>query len=147
MAKTFFGGSFAPPLTDEILAEYQGLINQVPEKTQLRDALDRAFSCVSKWWELPESDGVPKPHPVNGETGTVNGVTRKLAVQIVPLNEEFQKQLWDDIPWDDEIASWGRLFEGISATDNKKLRDAAHHLLWHVVELSRDREPITNDRI
>ncbi len=29
----------------------------------------------------------------------------------------------------------------------KALRDAAHHLLWHAVELCNDREPITSDKL
>jgi hypothetical protein len=29
----------------------------------------------------------------------------------------------------------------------KSLRDAAFHLLWHVVELDKDREPITADKL
>lgn len=142
------GGSFAPPLSDEKLAVYQELINLVPEKTQLREALDTCMKCVKKWWELPESSSSSKPH------GSGRGA-------LIELDDSIKSDLWDLIPWKEEIETIKKLFDEIKPnadtinpiTDrvipnyNRDLRNAAYHLLWHVVELDLDREPITNDKI
>lgn len=135
MAKQRIGGCFAPPLTDEILTKYRQLINAVPAKTQLREALEDCFSCCGKWWELPEStNGKGSPH-LSGK-----GV-------MLDLDDNIKADLWDHIPWDEEIATFDKLFDGISPTSQRDLRNAAYHLLWHVRELNLDREPITTDKI
>lgn len=128
------GGSFAPPLSDVKLAAYQELINLVPEKTQLREALDTCMKCVKKWWELPESSSGSKPH------GSGRGA-------LIELDDSIKSDLWDLIPWKEEIETIKKLFDGIDSVRDKALRNAAYHLLWHVVELDLDREPITNDKI
>ena len=128
------GGSFAPPLSDEKLAAYQELINLVPEKTQLREALDTCMKCVMKWWELPESSSGSKPH------GSGRGA-------LIELDDSIKSDLWDLIPWKEEIETIKKLFDGIEPVKDKALRNAAYHLLWHVIELDLDREPITNDKI
>jgi hypothetical protein len=129
------GGSFAPPLTDELLASYQALIEKVPDKTQLKEALVDCMACCRKWWELPESTGgVTTPH-LSGR-----GV-------MVDLDDNIKADLWDHIPWEEEIATIAKLFDGIDPVADSSLRHAAFHLLWHVKELDLDREPITMDKI
>jgi len=134
MAKQRIGGTFAPPLTDELLTSYQALINEVPAKTQLREALDECLACVRKWWELPESGGSSRPH------GSGKGT-------IVDLDTQCQEQLWDLIPWEEEIETIAGLFDKLDPIKEKTLRNAAFHLLWHVKELNLDREPITKDKV
>lgn len=134
MAKRYIGGSFAPPLTDELLAGYRTLIDAQPPQTLLRDALEHLYRCVMQWWELPESKRKGKRHPV--------GVGF-----IVDLEEDHAKALWEAIPWDHELDAMARLFEAIDPKGERALRNAAHHLLWHVKELNLDREPLTNDKL
>lgn len=129
------GGSFAPPLTDDLMAAYRAMFDKVDPQSQLRAALDVCYACCSKWWELPEStNGNTKMHP------TGRGV-------IQALDDSIAKDLWEHIPWTSEIDTFANLFERISNETNKPLRDAAHHLLWHVRELDLDREPLTKDKL
>ncbi len=134
MAKSYIGGSFAPPLDDAKLARYRALIDALPARSPLRDALETLYRCVAQWWELPESTGGGRPHPVGRG-------------YIVHLDEQHQKALWDAIPWEHELRECERLCDGIDPRGQKELRDAAHHLLWFVKELNLDREPLTNDKL
>lgn len=135
MAKQRIGGTFAPPLTDELLASYRKMIDGVPAKTQLREALESCFACCAKWWDLPEStNGKATPH------ASGRGV-------ILDLDAPVAEALWDRIPWEEELETYGKLFDGINPASERDLRNAAFHLLWHVRELNLDREPITNDKV
>ena len=127
------GGSFAPPLTDELLDKYEALAAAAP--ADIGDAMRVLLACGRKWWDLPESGlEVSAPHPVGAGT-------------IVPLDEPIAKALWEHIPWADELAMFGARFETIDPHTHGELRDAAHHLLWHVKELDLGREPLTTDRL
>jgi hypothetical protein len=127
------GGSFAPPLSDDRIAEYELLAEEA--SPEVKDAMQTLLKCVKHWWDLPESSQAgAKPHP--------SGRGR-----IVSLDEPIAKALWDDIPWTRELKSMGELFDGISAETQRELRNAAFHLLWHAVELDLDREPITADKV
>jgi len=127
-----FGGTSAPPLSDEKLASYRTLIETTSNETRLGDYLRQVLNCVERWWELPESAGTPeKMHPSG------SGV-------IVELTKEIQKELFDLIPWEKDIESIQAEFETLP---NGDLRNCAFHLLWHVKELNLDREPITLDKI
>jgi hypothetical protein len=66
---------------------------------------------------------------------------------IVDLDEQIAKDLWDHIPWDEELDVIAAEFEKISNETHRDLRNAAFHLLWHAKELVRDREPITTDKL
>jgi hypothetical protein len=105
------GGSFAPPLTDELLAKYKGLIEAMPKDSRVRAALEVAFNCCEKWWDLPTSsmDGAV-PHMVG--MGIAN-----------PLDQPIKDALWDHIPWKDEIVGMASLFDTIereTASRNNK---------------------------
>lgn len=128
------GGSFAPPLTDELLTRYAAVATQA--EPQVADALNALLKCVRAWWELPESTAAGSPHPSG------RGM-------IVELEKGVASSLWPLIPWGHEIAAIQGLFDKLpSDTDAQKaLRNAAFHLLWHVIELDKDREPITNDKV
>ena len=128
------GGSFAPPLSDAILASYRQQIEALPERSQLREALAVLHNCAAQWWEQPDSTGDGKPH-----------LTGRAIV--VPLDTAIAEALWDHIPWDDELEIFAKLFDAISNETDKPLRDLAHHLLWHAVELALDREPLTADKV
>ena len=129
------GGSFAPPLSDELLATYRGMIDALPADSQVRDIMGKLHDCCAAWWEQPESSGDgARPHPVG--VGT-----------IVPLDAPIAKALWDVIPWDEELAAWAGVLDKIDPLAERELRNAAFHLLWHAKELARDREPMTKDKL
>jgi hypothetical protein len=128
------GGSFAPPLTDELLAKYSSMIDGLAAQSPIRDAMAKLLACCKQWWGLPESTGKGEPHPSGRGS-------------IVDLDEAIKKTLWEAIPWKEELQMYGLLFERIDAVKEKPLRDAAHHLLWHGFELEMDREPITMDKL
>src|SRR3990167_10905289 len=134
---------FAPPLTEELLAEYQTLVEeQTQESSELREGLDICLTCVRAWWALPEStrtDG----HKFSFLQGGKDLVTS----QVTPLEERHIKSLWDVTPWFRECKPLQELFDTISNETQKPLRDAAHHLLWHVIEIANDREPLTQDKL
>ena len=124
----------APPLSDEKLAAYADLATGQPDGP-VRDAMCCLLDCVKIWWELPESTEASTPH--------LAGKGR-----IVPLTADLKAKLFDAIPWDHELAGIQTLFDALPNDPGpaKQLRDAAFHLLWHVKELNRDREPITLDK-
>lgn len=128
-----FGGSFAPPLTEELLASYKSQIDSL-ETSPLKDALTKVHECCTAWWDVPESTGGGRPHPSGAGT-------------IVDLDDDLKQKLFDAIPWKEELAMYQSLFDGIDPVGQRDLRNAAFHLLWHAKELELDREPITNDKL
>jgi hypothetical protein len=125
------GGSFAPPLTDELLDRYEALATAAGGP--VGDGMLTCLRCCRKWWDLPESTGDGRPHPSG------RGV-------IVDLDAALAEQLDEHIPWEHEIEALRGLFDGLDPA-GKELRNAAFHLLWHVIELNNDREPLTADKI
>lgn len=127
---------FAPPLTDELLAKYEGLAAGLAT-SPLKDALLECLTPVKLWWDLPESKADPDKPKLRilhrGEAASV---------AVRDLEPEFAAALFEAIPWDHEIEGIERLFDAIPV-EQKALRDAAFHLLWHVKELNLDREPLT----
>lgn len=132
MTKKQIGGSFAPPLSDELLTTYQAV--SASADGPVKDALATLLACCRKWWELPESVGGGNAHPSG------RGF-------IIELDHTIKDELWDFIPWPHEIKAMESLFESIDSVSQKDLRNAAFHLLWHVKELNLDREPITTDKL
>jgi len=132
MGNMHFGGCFAPPLSDELLVKYRGIIDTLPASA-IKDAMAALYVCCAKWWELPDSLGTRVFHP-------------SIPVMIMPISAENAALLEQHIPWKEELESMQVMFNGIP-TDQTDLRDAAFHLLWHIKELERDREPLTTDKL
>lgn len=132
MATKQIGGSFAPPLTDELLASYEALANEATGP--VKDVVLELLNCCKQWWELPESVGGGNAHPSG------RGF-------IVELDHAIKESLWDLIPWPHEIKAMESLLNTLDPVGQKDLRNAAFHLLWHVKELDLDREPITTDKL
>jgi hypothetical protein len=130
--KSYIGGSFAPPLDAEKLATYNALAHDASE--QIGEAMHKLIDMVTLFQQTPASSAEAKPHPVGV------GVIQK-------LEEAEIKRIWDVVPWREECDMYAKLFDGIDATTNKPLRDAAFHLLWFAYELTSDREPCTCDKL
>lgn len=133
---------FAPPLTDELLARYRVLSVDL-EQSPVRDAMLELLACVEKWWELPESTR----KDVTRFAIQHQGKPAEFAVQ--PLEEQYVKELYDVTPWMYELEGVSNsqgtgIFDGLPAGE---LRNAAFHLLWHVKEITLDREPLTQDKL
>ncbi len=133
MIQPGMGGSFAPPLSDALLAKYKAMV-QALAPSPAKDAMAQLLHCCGVWWELPESNGASRPHASGRGT-------------VVNLTEANKAALWDHIPWAHEIEGMKALFETIQPDQQRNLRNAAHHLLWHVIELDLDREPVTTDKL
>lgn len=145
--------SFAPPLTSEKLERYGTLISGVKDP-RIKDVMQRLHRCAVVFQETGESKLPGTPHPT--------GLT-----QVVPLEKTEIDRIWDDVPWDWECDAMsvllGSLPEGGPrrvVDDSPKgyriefdkpleaeLRNAAFHLLWYARELTKDREPLTNDKL
>lgn len=137
----YYGGSFAPPLSDDVLAAYQQRIDALPN-SPVRDACTALMACCRKWWDLPEPAGTPQRSHPSGR-----GV-------IVDLHPDHAADLDDHIPWGHELDALGGekegkpgLFDGIDPVKDRDLRNMAFHLLWHVRELNLGREPMTADKV
>jgi hypothetical protein len=134
MSQPRIGGSFAPPLSDVLLASYQSLVAALPA-SPVKDALAALLHCCGVWWKLPEPAGTAQwAHPSGKGT-------------IVSLQADHARALDDHIPWKHELEGMKVLFESLDPVSQHELRNAAHHLLWHVVELDLGREPLTTDRL
>lgn len=129
---------FAPDLTDEKLAIYESLIHALPIGP-LKHALSLCLRAVKIWWELPVSTRKNIARVLVVRNG------KEQQVPVVPLEESWCQEgaaLWEAVPWDYELESMQALFDKINP-EEKQLRDAAFHLLWHAKELCQDREPLT----
>ena len=130
---------FAPPLTDEQVAGYRTLVDSMPLSAE-RDAINECLKAVEVWWKLPESTLEAS------ERFRIKHQGKETTFAVIPLEEKHVAELWDLIPYQYEIDAMQKLFDGIP-TEQKELRDVAFHLLWHVIELNNDREPLTQDRL
>lgn len=141
-SKPFPVACFAPPLTDDLIARYAALAGSLPDsRGDVRDAMRECLAAVRLWWELPESKGGPKDQSVEVRhrgAGTL--------VKLVSLTPDLVSDLFDAVPWGYELDAMQALFDRIPA-DERELRDAAFHLLWHARELCLDREPLTRDAL
>lgn len=132
---------FAPPLTDEKLVRYIELISEVSPGSELREGLDKCLTCVEAWYSIPESTRTD-----GREVGLLHKGKPTL-VKVIPLEEEQVKTLWDTTPWLRDCEPLKSLFDTISAESQTELRNCAHDLLWHTIEISNDREPMTQDKL
>ncbi len=133
---------FAPPLSDETLAQYAALIGGLPaERAELADALRQCLACVQAWWALPESS-------LRGKRWQLRNTATGQDVEYLetPLEAAHIQALWDVTPWMRELLAIEPLFDAIPLGE-KQLRDAAFHLLWHAKEITLDREPLTKDKL
>ncbi len=139
MKKVLVGGSFAPPLSDELLPRYRAMIDALAAGP-LKDALLTLHGCCAKWWELPESN-------------VASGMHATGRAMLVPLASEVRQELDAHVPWNHEIDAIHAVCDGIPV-EQRDLRNMAFHLLWHVKELALGddqgewgREPITTDKL
>lgn len=158
---------FAPPLTENLLTDYRGLVEKLPTG-EIKDILLKCLVCVEAWWKLPESTRSAS------QTLQFRKLDINQEIGIVPLEAEHVKSLWDVTPYPRETKGWGELLEtlpngmksvgyylqtgsdgiermveqmAVADPDAKELRDAAFHLLWHTIEIANDREPMTQDKL
>jgi hypothetical protein len=141
MPKAPIPSCFAPVLTDEKLSKYRELVAQVEPGSELADGLEKCLACVEAWYALPESTRT------DGAKSALIHQGRLTEVTAVPLENEHVKALWDTTPWTRECEPLKQLFEAISNETHKELRDCAFDLLWHTIEISLDREPLTQDKL
>lgn len=132
MSRTYYGGSFAPELTEEKLQRYADLVRSTEPSEVIGDYLRQLLKVVTAWWALPESTG-----PVGEKHASGRGVLQ-------PLDEPIKNELWELIPWAGEINA---IQTELDKLPSGELRDAAFHLLWYVKELDLDREPLTLQRV
>lgn len=135
---------FAPPLTDELLDQYAALIDGLPKsQAEIADAMRTCLAACRAWWEIPESRRTDGPQFKLEHRGL------PLTVRVTPLEADQVKQLDATTPWPYECDAIQRLFDGLPSgtAEETVLRNAAFHLLWHAKELSKDREPLTNDKL
>ena len=148
---------FAPLLTDELLAKYKSMIAALVVGP-VKDAMLSCLVCVEAWWELPESN-LSHERRVTFQGGRT--------IDVVPLEKEHIESLDAVTPWSYELDAAETLFNTMSTgfgpeipattTSPAKntiadqvafdLHTAAFHLLWHAKEITRDREPMTMDKL
>lgn len=107
--QTLVGGSFAPPLSDELLAQYDVLVSALDSREQTTDIITQLLACVRAWWNEPDSTGGGKPHPVLGR-----------AVAVIDLDGDIAARLWEAIPWREELEAWKPLLEPLEYAANKR---------------------------
>lgn len=137
MSSLMIGGSFAPPLSPEQIQEYKALAKDA-ENEAVQDQMLALCKMLEVFWETPKSTEEGTPH--RSGRGTI---TKLAQVEI--------KRIWDVVPWSHECDAMQKLFDdlpnGSPNSKQRKVRNAAFHLLWFAKELTQDREPITNDQI
>lgn len=136
----------APPLTDSKLEQYRGIITKSSEGP-VKDAATKLLVCVETWWNLPESKRTDGPRLKLLHRPTQGQERVEKTIELVPIEKDHQKTLYDLIPWDYELNAMDALFDSVPNDTQKELRDAAFHLLWFVRELNLDREPLTADKL
>lgn len=132
MAGPYIGGSFAPPIDASKLDTYESLAATAP--AQIKDAMRKLIVMCHEHRKHPSSRNGGTPHPVG--VGT-----------IVPLEQATIDAIDPHVPWEEETAMYCQWFDTIDPVLQKLLRDAAFHLAWFAVELEKDREPLTADKL
>lgn len=161
--------SFAPPLTAEIIDDYETLAQGLtePSQAEIRDILLRCLACVKAWWDLPEST-------LSGDKFDMSYQGFSAPVEIKPMEKDHIQAIWDVTPFPGTAEYWQSVIEKLPTgvetngyqpiigsdgvqrmiestrivdAEAKKLRDIAFHLIWHVRELALDREPTTQDKL
>lgn len=134
---TRVGGSFAPPVDKDMLEAYRAAAESAPAEVQ--EAIGKLADMVEHFQKTPRSKARGSPHPSGAP------------ILITPLEEAEVKRIWDHVPWETECDMYQRLFDalpvGAKGSAEANLRNAAFHLLWFAKELSRGREPLTNDQL
>lgn len=125
-------GSFAPPLAPKQLAVYRALAQAAPPS--IADAMVALCDMMEMYHGHPPSTRESIPH-------------RSGIVAMTPLESHVVAALDPWVPWLHECKMYGELFAQLDPVKERDLRNAAHHLLWHAVELTHDREPLTTDRL
>lgn len=130
-----FGGSFAPPITDDKLKEYEQLAKE-RKGTPVGDAMESLCLMVREFQKTGKSKLKGMPHPSGRGT-------------ITKLEPDEIKRIDPVVPWSHECEAMQRLFDDLPSRtqDDKQARNAAFHLLWYAKELTADREPLTNDQL
>lgn len=134
----------APALTDETLDRYRQLA--AAAAGPVRDSMLACLVAIGHWWELPDSSRTDGDRLKLLRRAAAGEPRSETVYELVPLEETHKDQLDDLIPWPHEIAAMQGLFDTIPV-EQKELRDAAFHLLWHLKELDLGREPATLDRL
>jgi hypothetical protein len=125
MPVRMIGGSFAPRLTPEKVAEYRDTAQAVAD-AQARGYMLDLCNMMDLWHQTPDFGG---------------GAPNALSMPVTPLPEEEVQRIWDVVPWKDECDLMGQCFDKLEGDQ----RNAAFHLLWYAVELTNDRQPCTKD--
>lgn len=130
---------FAPPLTDEKIAEYRSFVDSMV-MSPVKDACNECLKAIEAWWKLPESTLEAT------EKFRIKHAGKNKTFAVVPLEEKHIQELWEVVPWGYEIDAMQALFDSIPV-EKKQLRDMAFNLIWHARELCEDREPLTQDKL
>jgi len=130
---------FAPALTDEKLASYEKTIATLPHSAA-KSAMEACLVCVKAWWELPESKRSP-----SARWEFVRPEGKKATCPEVPLEPDHVAALDAVTPWSYECDAMAKIFDEIPVDDTS--RDVAFHLLWYAMEITRDREPMSQDKL
>ena len=118
---------FAPPLTDEKLAEYETLINSL-DAGEVKDAMQECLTCTKAWWDLPESTRT------DGDKFQIIHQKKEKTYSVTPLEKEHVKQLDLVTPYTRECVAMQPLFEKLDPVYQRDLRNAAFHLLSYSTE-------------
>lgn len=124
----------APDITPTKLVLYRELA-QVAE-TSVKEVMLKLCDMIGHFRKTPESKlpGLPVQF--------MNAGTK--VAMAVPLEQDEIIRIWDYVPYQDEIDVYGTRFDKLPLGD---LRDAAFHLLWFATELTKDREPMTREKV
>ncbi len=125
--------AYAHELTDAELASYLDLANKAD--AAIKEAMLELYDLVKKWWDIPVSKTPKTPVHVLTAAGLLHDhSTHQL------LDEESMEAMKGLGFQVDTLLMFQKRFENIQDTATC---DAAHHLLWHAIELSQGREPMT----
>lgn len=90
------GGSFAPPLTADKIAEYRELAKQADPK--VGSVMESLCTMVETFQQTPASTNGGRPHPSG--RGTIVALEQKEIERIDPV-----------VPWDYEVEAYQKLFD------------------------------------
>ena len=120
------GGSFAPRITADKVAEYRVIAETVTDR-EIQSHMVSLCEMMATWLQTPD---------VSMQS------VGPFGQPIAKLPKEEIDRIWDTVPWPNECKMIGECFEKLTDTAQ---RNAAFHLLWYAVELANDRQPCTKD--
>lgn len=112
-------GSYAPPLPDAKLAEYDALADACPDRKS-GEVMKNLVRMLRVFRETPDSTRPARPHAVDGVRFVPLDGAGDAPITDPALASGEVKRIWDHVPWKEEIQVWQGWFGDLDKDANDR---------------------------